>query len=289
MRFAPLLAVSLLLHLAVIVAFRGSYPREFAGRHTSLELTVAYIEPGQDRESHPQKQSPGPTAAAESHRKPRHKSRPVMPSGTMRSPGLTAGTVPSPTPGKGVPAQAASESVAPVPGIVPISSAKTGSTEMSLGMTPDRGATGTGSGGGSGVGSGTDAGHHEGGGPGETRGTGPSGTTGGSLQRRAAYQDLLKRLIEAHKDYPFAARRSRQEGGCRRRFALSRDGSIKRVEALSSCGHALLDEAATRAITAVGTFPPLPDEYKGAEATFTIIITFSLKELDDMQLQRRKK
>ena len=96
------------------------------------------------------------------------------------------------------------------------------------------------------------------------------------MQRRAAYRDNLKRLIEAHKEYPYAARSSRQEGSCLRRFTLNRRGSIKRIEALSSCGYLLLDEAATRAIAAVGTFPPLPDEFKEAEETFTITMTFTL-------------
>ncbi len=100
-------------------------------------------------------------------------------------------------------------------------------------------------------------------------------TTGSEL-RRSAYEALLKRLIEEHKEYPLAARRSGQEGRCLRRFVLDRSGAIKRVDKLSSCGHAFLDDAATRAIRSVGTFPPLPDDYKGAEATFIVPITFSI-------------
>ena len=147
---------------------------------------------------------------------------------------------------------------------------------MGLVESPGGIGTGTGSGGGTTVGSVTGAGHRDGGGPGGVPGNGPSGTTRGSLQRRAAYQETLKRLIEAHKEYPFAARRLRQEGSCQRRFILSRSGSVKRIEALTSCGYILLNEAATSAITAVGTFPPLPDDFKGAEETFTITMTFTL-------------
>jgi protein TonB len=97
-----------------------------------------------------------------------------------------------------------------------------------------------------------------------------------SIRHRSEYRALLKRLIEAHKEYPLAARKAGREGGCQRRFVVSRTGRLTRVETVSSCGHAFLDEAATRAITAVGQFPPLPDEFKGSEETFMITMTFTL-------------
>ena len=114
--------------------------------------------------------------------------------------------------------------------------------------------------------------------PGVSRGNGasPAGETDGSSKRRNTYQALLKSIIEAHKRYPLAARKSGREGTCKRRFVLGRNGSLKNVESLSSCGHAFLDESATRAITEVSSFPPLPDEFMGTEATFTIDITFKL-------------
>lgn len=99
---------------------------------------------------------------------------------------------------------------------------------------------------------------------------------GGDPAVHTSYHARLKSLIEAHKQYPLAARKSGQQGSCLRRFALGRDGTLKRVEALSSCGHPFLDGAATRAITAVGTFPPLPEAFPGAEESFSITITFTL-------------
>ncbi len=150
-------------------------------------------------------------------------------------------------------------------------------------IIPGSGGGGTGGtasqgGGAGGGGFATGTGRGGGGGGGGTRGARGSGTlTTGSELRRSAYEALLKRLIESHKEYPLAARRSRQEGKCLRRFILERSGALKRVEALSSCGNVFLDEAATRAITSVGTFPPLPDDYKGTEATFIIPITFALE------------
>lgn len=122
------------------------------------------------------------------------------------------------------------------------------------------------------------SGGHGGRGPAGAQGTGASthGTAQAAGHQRAAYQELLKRLVEAHKEYPLAARRSRKEGSCKRRFVLSRSGTLRQVEALSSCGYEYLDDAATRAIRAVGAFPPLPDEIAGAEASFTVSITFTL-------------
>jgi TonB family protein len=47
------------------------------------------------------------------------------------------------------------------------------------------------------------------------------------------------------------------------------------VETLSSCGSGLLDAAATSAIMEVTMFPPLPEDFAGGEASFTIPITFT--------------
>jgi len=114
-------------------------------------------------------------------------------------------------------------------------------------------------------------------GGGVSRGSDSPGSASGSLsRRRAAYQAQLKSLIEAHRQYPVAARKAGWEGSCQRRFVLGRDGSLKRVEALSSCGHPFLDAAATKAITAVGGFPPLPEEFPGGEESFCITMTFTL-------------
>lgn len=162
--------------------------------------------------------------------------------------------------------------------IVPLSPGGNGDAEMPIGTYGGWGK-GTGSGIGTGEGSGTGTARHGSGAGGPYEGgTAPSASTGASLQRRAAYQALLKRVIEAHKEYPLAARRARQEGNCWRRFTISRSGTLRKVESLSSCGYEYLDEAATRAITAVGKFPPLPDEIKGAEATFSVPIKFTLTE-----------
>jgi periplasmic protein TonB len=114
---------------------------------------------------------------------------------------------------------------------------------------------------------------------GPARASGPAAASPGIAEhRKGDYQARLNRLIEAHKEYPATCRRKGVEGSCQRRFVLTRDGSLKKLESLSHCGHPFLDEAATRAITSVGKFPRLPVEFDGAEATFVVSITFKLSD-----------
>ncbi|BCG46056.1 hypothetical protein GEOBRER4_n0837 [Citrifermentans bremense] len=112
----------------------------------------------------------------------------------------------------------------------------------------------------------------------QSRGQAVAGSEPGG-ERRGAYLALVKKLIEARKEYPLAARKSGIEGSCQRRFRLGRDGALKRVETSSSCGHPFLDAAATRAITAVGSFPP-PPEGIGGDEPFSVTITFTLARGD---------
>ena len=149
------------------------------------------------------------------------------------------------------------------------------------GPASGQGVTGTGSGT---FGSGTGAGANGGGtggsggaaGSGGGHGSGSAAARGTGVGRRRHYQLLLKRIIEAHKQYPLASRRHGEEGSCQRRFVLARDGSLKHVESVTSCDHTFLDEAATRAIVSVGKFPPFPAEMEEREASFTVTIIFSL-------------
>lgn len=116
------------------------------------------------------------------------------------------------------------------------------------------------------------------GGEGIKAGAAGVGRTGAGSARRGSYQGQIKALIEAHKKYPVAARKLGREGRCERRLVLARDGSLKQVETVSSCGHPFLDAAATRAITDVSKFPPLPDEFGAGQESFTVTMSFSLSD-----------
>lgn len=262
-RLAYLLLVSLLLHLAVIATIVGVTGREAEKHGPAQRLTVEYLESRAKQESRPEEAAPQP-AKSEPRRAAPPKALSAVPSGAKQRPDTHP---PAP------PTHDARQGGSPLPKIIPLLPAEKGDAEMTVGTVGGTGRGGSGAGSGSGVG----AGAARGGGTGGTHGGGvtPASSQGG-VQRRAAYQALLRRLIEAHKEYPLAARKLRQEGSCQRRFTLRRDGSLAKVESLSSCGYTYLDDAATRAITTVGTFPPLPEEFTGAEAAFTIPITFTL-------------
>jgi protein TonB len=104
------------------------------------------------------------------------------------------------------------------------------------------------------------------------------GAPGGHSSARSSYQALLRSLIERHKEYPLFARRAGLEGTCVVRCVISRDGDLRRTELLKASGSTHLDGAALRAVTAVGRFPPVPQEVGGQEVTFEIPILFRLSE-----------
>jgi protein TonB len=92
----------------------------------------------------------------------------------------------------------------------------------------------------------------------------------------AGYRALLKRLIEEQKEYPLAARKAGVEGTCKVGFVLSRDGAVREVRILQSCGNGFLDGAASRAVSSVGRFPPFPAGAGKNEESFTVSLAFRL-------------
>jgi protein TonB len=281
--FSLLLLASLLLHLVVFTAANSGYRRQLAALRPPQAIMVDYLAGVADGQlpknsaSHPERARPqSPTgnllpAAAPARRLAAAPSPRVTPAAREQLPKPNPSAAPAPVSAKSSAADA-SRGMAAIAGVATFPAAQTVNQEINR-----RGSGKTAAAAGSGIGSPAGAGAREVGSPGAARGDGAAGATAASAQRRVAYQDLLKRLVEEHKDYPFAARRSRQQGSCQRRFVLSRNGSLKQVEELSSCGHSLLDEAATRAITAVRSFPPLPEEIKGTEEAFTVTIRFALR------------
>ncbi|WP_235044914.1 TonB family protein [Geobacter sulfurreducens] len=95
---------------------------------------------------------------------------------------------------------------------------------------------------------------------------------------RVGYQSVLRGLIERCKEYPPLARRGRMEGTAVVRVVLARSGAVRRDEVARSSSHALLDNAALRAVRTVGRFPAVPPELGGEELTFEVPITFRLTE-----------
>ena len=290
-----LLLASLLLHLAILFAIGSGSFGKVAPQSQSSAMVLDYLEPGGSKEER--------KAQVDSRRF----GQPGLPAaGSARSPEKTS--VPSGAIAGVPPAspqhEVRSGSGAPIPTpALPLKGRESGASTRVIGGTETAGGAhkpvDTWAGNSANSAAGTDAKGARANFPGSTpgvtgaragaagaltvRGAGrSSGVPGvairgeGGSPGRGAYQAKLKSLVEAHKEYPLAARRSGREGSCQRRFVLGRDGSLKRVESLSSCGHPFLDSAATQAIVGVGTFPPLPEEYPGAEEGFTITMTFTL-------------
>ena len=255
-RLAPLLLASLLLHLAVI----GILFDRFRRPHPTLLLpmTVVYVEIGTQRVLGVQNRTLPALPASGAQRGASPEAGPVAPRPVIQP--LPIGE----TPRMAGPAQLVA---APALGNPRAPQMPDGGTASPRDMV-------SGAGNGSNSGQSGDRGNRAA--PPPERIAGTAGSPSGSTARQAAYQAQLKRLIEARKEYPLAARKAGHQGVCQRSFVISRNGSLKNVKAVSSCGYVFLDEAATRAITAVGTFPPLPDDFKGAEETFTVSMSFML-------------
>ncbi|MDD2852796.1 MAG: TonB family protein [Desulfuromonadaceae bacterium] len=250
---APLLLASLLLHLAVLVAAFNPGRQETGLRQMSTNMVVEYLTGGKNEVK---KQGTAPL----------QKTLPPVSRRTLAH-GVMAASVPQP---RQIPVAVRSVQQRASPPGVPVtrSAASAGATGLSIGREAETAS------------SGPDPGavidRHAADSAIVTQQNNGTASAASSPLARVAYQEQLKRLIEAHKEYPLAARRSRREGSCQRQFILDHNGSLKHIESISSCGHPFLDEAATQAIAAVGTFPPLPDVFKGSEETFIITMTFTL-------------
>ena len=272
-RFVIVLAVSLLLHLGALAAVVLRVPLLSDRTRPLLPMEVdQYIAQPEAVRPEPAGQS----APAPPLPRVRRRSAPAKVAGPKMPVPTVAAPVHSPRPPLAQPAPVAV--TPPAPASRPVAAPGEGRTGQVSGpegggnmvLPPGGSPGGAGSlhsgGNGPTAGSGT---------PGNGRATGGKGAAG-SGAGRTGYETLLRRLIEAHKSYPFAARRAGWEGRCQRRFTLARSGRLLRVESLSSCGHPMLDRAATRAIADAAPFPPLPASYPGTEVSFTLPMTFSL-------------
>jgi len=87
----------------------------------------------------------------------------------------------------------------------------------------------------------------------------------------------LRAAIEAQKRYPAMARRLRREGRVVVRFVVHANGRISDIAVVEGSGTRVLDRAARRAVAAVGTFRPFPDELQAPRKTFRIAMRFRLR------------
>lgn len=106
---------------------------------------------------------------------------------------------------------------------------------------------------------------------------GPAGPVAPDIDSlRRTYTDRLKELIERYIHYPVFARRAGLEGTCMVTCKLMRTGDVLNIEVAKSTGHGLLDKAALKAVSDVGSFPPPPGSLCDNELDIEIPVTFSL-------------
>jgi protein TonB len=95
----------------------------------------------------------------------------------------------------------------------------------------------------------------------------------------ARYQFEWQQKVElvGNKYYPEEARRKKFSGDVRLVVALLPDGSIKRIDVLSSSGKNVLDQAAIRSVKLAAPFAPFPSELREKADILEIIRTWQFR------------
>jgi protein TonB len=95
----------------------------------------------------------------------------------------------------------------------------------------------------------------------------------------ARYQFEWQQKVElvGNKYYPEEARRKKISGDVRLVVALLPDGSIKRIDVLSSSGKSVLDQAAIRSVKLAAPFAPFPSELREKADILEIIRTWQFR------------
>ena len=96
----------------------------------------------------------------------------------------------------------------------------------------------------------------------------------------AAYLLQWRQRVEAvgNKYYPEASERYSIYGSLRLLVVIRRDGSLEKIELLSSSGHALLDEAAIKIVRMAAPFAPFSSELRATTDKLEIIRTWQFQQ-----------
>ena len=92
----------------------------------------------------------------------------------------------------------------------------------------------------------------------------------------AAYARRLLEQLERHKTYPPLSARRGEEGIVTLRLVLARDGTVLSVEPSGDAPHRLV-LASLEAVQAAAPFAPVPADFTGASAVFTLPIAYRLR------------
>lgn len=101
--------------------------------------------------------------------------------------------------------------------------------------------------------------------------------TGGAEALRERYLADLVAAIDAHKHYPKASRRRREEGRVVVEFVVQRDGQLAELAVVETSGITRLDDAALKSLARVSPFAPIPPTLARDRWPMRVPIEFSLR------------
>jgi len=108
-------------------------------------------------------------------------------------------------------------------------------------------------------------------------GTGIGDGTGGSdYSTSQTYLEIVKLKIEKNKKYPENAKRRQMEGTVTLKFIITASGDIRNTEIEKSSRHAVLDDAALKALENAAPFPRPPVRFFSGDVPIQISIVFEL-------------
>ena len=108
--------------------------------------------------------------------------------------------------------------------------------------------------------------------------TGLAGAGGGTgLNDQTSYAGEIIRKINEYKYYPQQARSLKLKGNVELGFTVTKNGTLNNtIAVLTSSGHNILDETATKIIKSSAPFPAFPQSIKEKELNLKVNIDFSL-------------
>lgn len=100
-------------------------------------------------------------------------------------------------------------------------------------------------------------------------------TSGPQVAAAVTYARQLQQYIEQNQHYPRRALAMRQTGTVKFRVTIEADGHFSHVEIVEQSEHGILNKAASKLISDLGSFKPLPARFKD-QGIFTIPIRYQI-------------
>ena len=94
-------------------------------------------------------------------------------------------------------------------------------------------------------------------------------------QASIEYEQMIRALLEKHKEYPSRAKRMRIQGEALLALTLDRHGQPQSVSLARDSGHRLLDKAVLAMVEKAKPFPALPDEDPRQQVSLVVPVVFA--------------